>query len=74
MNLHDQQDFLYYVKLFISWIAAFLGIGTIAGVVNILVGVLSATWLAYQLWVNIKYELPIKKARLYEIQNNKEQE
>ncbi len=52
------------VRLTLDWLAAFLGIGTVAGLVNLGVGVLSACWLAYQLWVAIKYDLPLKRAKL----------
>jgi hypothetical protein len=53
-----------HVKTIANWLAAVLGIGTFAGLVNVLVGLLSASWLAYQLYVAIVYELPIKRARL----------
>lgn len=52
------------VKAGLSWLAAILGIGTFAGLVNVAVGLLSATWLAYQLYVAIKYDLPVKRAKL----------
>ena len=65
--MNDSFHLSPYVKAVISWIAATLGVGTFLGLVNIVVGVLSASWLAYQLWVNIKYELPLKKARLDEL-------
>lgn len=64
---HDPQNLETispHVKPVINWIAAALGIGTFAGLVNVLVGLLSAGWLAYQLWVAITLELPIKRARL----------
>ena len=48
----------------VSYVAALLGIGTFAGLVNVGVGVLSGCWLAYQLYTGIKYELPIKRAKL----------
>jgi len=51
-------------KSFVSYLAALLGIGTVAGLVNLSVGVLSACWLAYQLYVAIKYDLPLKRAKL----------
>lgn len=43
---------------FLSWCAAFLGLGTVAGLVNIMVGLLSACWLAAQLWNYFTYTLP----------------
>lgn len=52
------------VKDGINYVAALLGIGTFAGLVNIGVGLLSGCWLAYQLYTGIKYELPIKRAKL----------
>ncbi len=52
------------VKDLISYMAALLGIGTFAGMVNIGVGVLSGCWLAYQLYTGIRYDLPIKRAKL----------
>jgi ABC-type lipoprotein release transport system permease subunit len=48
----------------VSYLAAFLGIGTVVGLVNLTVGILSACWLTYQLYVAIKYDLPIKRAKL----------
>lgn len=62
MNEHDH--FIAHLKTIANLLAAMLGIGTFAGLVNVLVGILSASWLMYQLWVSIKYELPIKRARL----------
>jgi hypothetical protein len=44
--------------LFVSWVSAFLGLGTAIGVVNLLVGVLSACWLTAQLWNFATYTLP----------------
>jgi hypothetical protein len=44
--------------LFVSWVSAFLGLGTAIGVVNLLVGVLSACWLTAQLWNYFTYTLP----------------
>ena len=64
----EQQDHLVpHLKTIANWLAAALGIGTFAGMVNVLVGLLSASWLAYQLYVSIKYELPVKRARLQAI-------
>jgi len=61
----DQHEHLIsQIKAVLSLIAALLGIGTVAGVVNLIVGMLSACWLAYQLWVAINYDLPIKRAKL----------
>ena len=47
--------------LFVSWVSAFLGLGTAIGVVNLLVGVLSACWLTAQLWNFATYTLPKNK-------------
>ena len=51
------------VKSVINWLAAFLGIGTFLGVVNLLVGVLSASWLAVQIYGYIMHEMPMKRMR-----------
>lgn len=51
------------VKSVINWLAAFLGIGTVLGFVNLLVGVLSASWLAVQIYGYIMHELPMKRMR-----------
>lgn len=50
-------------KSLISWLAAFLGFGTFLGLVNLAVGLLSAAWLAVQLYGYIKHELPMKRMR-----------
>jgi hypothetical protein len=52
------------IRLMLDWIAAGLGIGTVLGLVNLSVGVLSSFWLAYQLYVAIRYELPVKRMKL----------
>jgi hypothetical protein len=49
---------------FVNWLAALLGIGTFVGLVNVVVGVLSACWIALQLWGYWHYELPLKRAKL----------
>jgi len=67
MNLHDQDtvDRMWIaVKTILTWIAAALGIGTFAGLVNIVVGMLSACWVGYQLYAALNYDLPIKRAKL----------
>ena len=51
------------VKAFVSWLAAALGIGTFLGLVNLAVGILSATWLAVQLYGYLAHELPMKRMR-----------
>lgn len=51
-------------KTFINWLAAILGIGTFAGLVSVVVGVLSGAWIAVQLYGYLRYELPIKRAKL----------
>ncbi len=48
----------------LSYVAATLGIGSFLGLVNLAVGVLSALWLAMQLYGYLRYELPLKKYRL----------
>ncbi len=50
-------------KALISWLAAALGIGSFLGLVNLIVGVLSATWLAVQLYGYLAHELPMKRMR-----------
>jgi ABC-type lipoprotein release transport system permease subunit len=47
--------------LFVSWVSAFLGLGTAIGVVNLLVGVLSACWLTAQLINHFVYVVPKHK-------------
>ena len=51
------------LKALINWAAAFLGIGTFLGVVNLAVGVLSAAWLAVQIYGYLVHELPMKRMR-----------
>lgn len=48
---------------FINYLAASMGIGTFLGIVNVAVGVLSALWLAMQLYGYVKHELPMKRMR-----------
>ena len=50
-------------KAVINWVAAFLGIGTFLGVVNLSVGVLSAAWLTVQIYGYMAHELPMKRMR-----------
>lgn len=52
------------MKAVINWIAAGLGIGTFAQLVPVIVGVLSGAWIAVQLYGYLRYELPIKRAKL----------
>ena len=47
----------------VNYMAATLGIGSFLGFVNVAVGVLSAFWLALQVYGYIRYELPIKHYR-----------
>lgn len=56
-------DHTVTVKSVINWLAAFLGIGTFLGFVNLAVGVLSAAWLTVQIYGYIKHELPMKRMR-----------
>ena len=51
------------VKALVNWVAAFLGIGTFLGVVNLAVGVLSAAWLSVQIYGYLVHELPMKRMR-----------
>ena len=50
-------------KALVNWAAAFLGIGTFLGVVNLAVGVLSAAWLTVQIYGYLVHELPMKRMR-----------
>jgi hypothetical protein len=45
----------------VSWVSALLGLGTAVGVVNLLVGVLSACWLTAQLINHFMYVVPKHK-------------
>jgi hypothetical protein len=71
MNPEKHEALVPHVKTIANWFAALLGIGTFAGMVNVLVGLLSAAWLTYQLYVAIKFELPIKRARLQAIRDGR---
>ena len=51
------------VKAVVNWLAAALGIGSFLGLVNLIVGVLSATWLGVQLYGYLVHELPMKRMR-----------
>ena len=51
------------LKALANWVAAFLGIGTFLGVVNLAVGVLSAAWLTVQIYGYLVHELPMKRMR-----------
>lgn len=46
----------------VSWISAAMGLGTLVGIVNLVVGALSALWLAVQLWNYFVYTLPKNRA------------
>lgn len=56
-------DHTVTVKSVVNWFAAFLGIGTFLGFVNLAVGLLSAAWLGVQLYGYIAHELPMKRMR-----------
>ena len=56
-------DHAQAAKAVINWLAAALGIGSFLGLVNLIVGVLSATWLAVQLYGYLAHELPMKRMR-----------
>lgn len=47
----------------VNYIAASLGIGTFLGLVNVVVGVLSALWLGFQIYGYVVHELPMKRMR-----------
>jgi uncharacterized membrane protein YGL010W len=63
MNDHHQtlSGKVVYV---LNWIAAALGIGTLADAVNVAVGVVSAIWLSVQIVGYFVYDRPYKRARL----------
>lgn len=42
----------------VSWVAAGLGITSAMGLINVVIGVLSAAWLATQLWRFWRYDYP----------------
>ena len=48
----------------INYAAAALGVGTFLGLVNLVVGLLSALWLGAQLYGYVRYEIPHKRAKL----------
>lgn len=50
-------------KSVVNWLAAFLGIGTFLGLINLMVGLLSAAWLVVQLYGYVVHELPMKRMR-----------
>lgn len=54
-------DHALTVKTVVNWLAAALGVGSFLGLVNLIVGVLSATWLAVQLYGYFAYDLPTKR-------------
>lgn len=56
-------DHALTVKSVINWLAAALGIGSFLGLVNLVVGVLSAAWLGVQLYGYLVHELPMKRMR-----------
>ncbi|VUZ27563.1 Uncharacterised protein [uncultured Comamonas sp.] len=61
--MKNEFDLAITLKSVISWLAAFLGIGTFLGLVNLAVGLLSAAWLVVQLYGYIRHELPMKRMR-----------
>lgn len=58
-----QADHALTLKSIFNWLAAFLGIGSFLGIINLAVGVLSAVWLAVQLYGYLAHELPMKRMR-----------
>jgi len=51
-------------KTIINWLAATLGLVSVTDLIPLFVGVLSAAWITTQLYGYIRYELPLKRARL----------
>jgi hypothetical protein len=69
----NQNDVFWdHMRTLLNWLSAALGIGTVLGTVNLAVGVLSSFWLSYQLYVAIKYDLPIKRAKLQALRERSE--
>lgn len=64
------EPFAPAVKQFVNWAAAILGVGTFAQIVPLVVGVLSAAWIAVQLYGYLRYELPAKRAKLRTLQEH----
>lgn len=58
-----QADHELTLKSIFNFVAAFLGIGSFLGVINLAVGVLSAFWLVVQLYGYLAHELPMKRMR-----------
>lgn len=58
-----QADHALTLKSIFNFVAAFLGIGSFLGVINLAVGVLSAFWLGVQLYGYLAHELPMKRMR-----------
>lgn len=58
-----QADHTLTLKSIFNFVAAFLGIGSFLGVINLAVGVLSAFWLGVQLYGYLAHELPMKRMR-----------
>ena len=56
-------DHIPVIKSIINYVAAALGIGTFLGLVNLVVGMLSASWLAIQIYGYLTHELPTKRLR-----------
>lgn len=61
--LQKHEELVLQLKHTINWIASFLGLGTVVGLVNIFVGIASGAWILWQLYLSVKYDLPVKRAR-----------
>ncbi len=71
--MHDTHEHTAVtIKTLINWLAAVLGIGTFAGLVSVVVGMLSGAWIAVQLYGYLRYELPAKRARMAALQDGGE--
>ena len=68
MNDH-QIGFAAQLKTVVNSLAATLGIGSALGIINLFVGIASACWLLVQFYTFFKYDLPLKKARLKDMQD-----
>jgi hypothetical protein len=66
MKTPEQHDaLLRWAKDFLSWLSAGLGITSAMGMINGVIGMLSAAWLATQLWDYWRYKHPEKRRARY---------
>lgn len=70
MDLEKYSPYAHPFIKVINWITSVLGLGTVVGLVNIFVGLASGAWILWQLYLSIKYELPVKRARAQKVLQN----